>query len=74
MQMPHPRKIFSAIKIVSGLILLALGFSGVFYPSIIPAAVASLVPSEIFSIRHDILVLATAFVSMILGFFLLLKK
>lgn len=72
--LPHPRKVFRAIRIIAGMVLLAFGFSGVFYPVMIPVEILSIIPNEIFSVNHGILVLITAFVSMVLGFFLIMKR
>ncbi|MFZ3077241.1 MAG: hypothetical protein WA139_02200 [Candidatus Aenigmatarchaeota archaeon] len=74
MPFPHPRKIFMAIRIMVAIVFLLFGFAGVLYPAIIPQELVSLIPSEMFSISRDNMILVFAFVSMILGFILLSRK
>jgi len=71
---PHPRKIFKAIRIIFGLIFLAYGLAGVLYPAILPQAITSLIPSVLYSVSRENIILISAFVSMILGFILLASK
>ncbi len=70
---PHPRKISMVIKIFFSLIFLSYGLAGVLYPAILPQAITSLIPSEIISISRENIILISAFVSMLLGFFLMMK-
>ncbi|MBU3957987.1 MAG: hypothetical protein KKB25_02845 [Nanoarchaeota archaeon] len=71
---PHPRKIFRAARILFGMIFLAYGLAGVVYPAILPQAITSAIPSEIFSISRENIILISAFVSMLFGFVLLTNK
>lgn len=71
---PHPRKIFKAVRILAAIIFLIFGFAGVFYPAILPQELVSLIPSEMFSVSRANMILVFAFISMILGFILLARK
>ncbi len=77
MQVPHPVKIFNAIRILVSLALIALGTTGVLhvlYAKIIPEKTISLLPPVIYSVSRENIILIASFVLLLAGLLIILKK
>ncbi len=77
MQVPHPVKIFNAIRIIIGMAFFAIGILGMvhlFYSDVIPAEIVSLILPEFDSISQASTILIVSFVSLFLGPIILMRK
>ncbi len=72
MLLPHPRTIFTALRLTVALAMLAYGLIGVFNPALLVSSFSQLVP-QMPAASFESVILISAFVSIILGLALLTK-